>query len=96
MAGAVLAGDVHGSGPVALGLLVQLAPGGHEVGAEGGKYGGQVGQGLLLHGAQHQGVADSLDLDVLRRVEECQFLGDANGQRVAAFEDAGVEHGGQF
>src|SRR5512139_104584 len=78
--------------PVAFLLLVELAAFGHEPRREGSKGFGQPGQFALDYGAQHQGVADFFNLDILAGLDDGEFLGNPDGKRVAAFEDA-CEHG---
>ena len=68
--GSPLCGLGSRTAPVALVFFMKFPAIGHEVGAEHGKEIADVGQGFLHHQAQHQGVANTLKLDILRRVNE--------------------------
>ena len=52
----------------------------HKVGVEHGKNLANVGQGFLGHPPQHQCVAHTLDIHILRSVHKAQLLRNAHGQ----------------
>jgi hypothetical protein len=49
-----------------------------------------IGQRFLINQAEHQGIANTLYVNVLRSVDKTQLFGNADCHRVATFEYFGT------